>query len=234
MANSVRNMFGLREQELSDEFAIGVLFEKIYNKGRADIVTLDHVSKLTRAEYMPHFTFAVKLSHSADSQAQRQRMSPATRPLLEYVVSDKPDYIIPSLVRAADAVELYREGMKQIWEKRNELVNKGVERHIANYLLPNAVSIRYNESVDLLNFIQKDTKRECLNAQEEIGKITLEQRQDIEKIHPELKGIFGPPCYIRRDIGVKPFCPEGKRYCGVPVWLGGKYSIDEVMKKRKI
>jgi hypothetical protein len=32
------------------------------------------------------------------------------------------------------------------------------------------------------------------------------------------------PCYLRRRAGETPYCPEGDRYCGVPVW---KMGIEE-------
>ena len=28
-----------------------------------------------------------------------------------------------------------------------------------------------------------------------------------------------PPCTLPHAAGVRPTCPEGPRYCGVPVWL---------------
>jgi hypothetical protein len=27
-----------------------------------------------------------------------------------------------------------------------------------------------------------------------------------------------PPCVVRSEAGQTPKCPEGERYCGVPVW----------------
>jgi len=240
MANSVRDILGLPRSSLSDKEAIRIVIDPSYNTLRGMTLTLDHTTKLSRAGNIPHFTFAVKLSHTADSQAQRQRMSPATRPILENVVGRQPDYIIPSLVKASgdQAVVEYCEGMQRIWGYRNKLIDMNVSPEMANYILPNAVAIRYRENVDLLNFAQKDTKRECLNAQEEIGRITLQQRQDVESVHPELKGMFGPPCYLRHDSGDKPYCPEKDRYCGVPVWRAKdgeeRYSIEKVMAERVI
>ncbi len=203
-----------------------------FNKQRADKLTLDHLQKLGRAKYGASFQFLVKLSHTADSQAQRQRMSPATRPLFERVVGGTPDYITPALVSAVgrEALERYQEGMAKIWDYRNRLVDMGVPREKADYLLPNALALRYTESVDLLNFLQKDEKRECLNAQEEIGRITMEQRADVEMRFPELKGYFGPPCYLRAQAGISPPCPEGALFCGVPVWRGLEKDADGNLK----
>jgi len=27
-----------------------------------------------------------------------------------------------------------------------------------------------------------------------------------------------PPCGIRQMAGTRPYCPEGERFCGIPVW----------------
>ncbi len=236
LAQSIRDMLAIPERKLPDAEAIRLLFDPKINQYQGATLTLDHVEVLTRAQYLPHFTFAVKLSHTADSQAQRQRMSPATRPILSKTITNEPEYITPALIKIAgsQAREIYERGMQEIWDARNKLIDLGVEPRIANYLLPNATTIRYQEMVDLLNFRQKDTKRECLNAQEEIGKITLEQRLEIERVHPELKGIFGPPCVLRARAKQKPICPEGKRFCGIPVWKGEENAIEEVMPRRVI
>jgi thymidylate synthase ThyX len=234
---------------LAHNQALHFLFSPALNKQRAEQLTLDHVQKLSRAKYACHLDFLVKLSHTADSQAQRQRMSPATRPVFDQVVGSKPDYITPVLVNAVGgiAVERYKEGMERLWGYRNKLLEMGVAHEMANYLLPNAVALRYTECVEMLDFLQKDEKRECLNAQEEIGRITLEQRQDVEAAFPELKdeGYFGPPCYLRLQAGINPPCPEGHLFCGVPVWrgldkeeqhrpAGGKFAIEEQQRSRRI
>jgi len=232
MADAVRDVLGVPRRFISDEEAIKLVLDPAYNKLRGEVLTSDHITKLARVKNIPNFTFLVKLSHTADSQAQRQRMSPAARPIFGNVITDDPDYITPNLIKAAgsEAEAKYHSGMEQIWDYRNKLIKLGVPEEFANYLLPNAVAIRYRESVDLLNFMQKDEKRECLNAQSEIAQITVEQRLDIERVHPALKGFFGPPCYLRKSAGITPYCPEGDRYCGVPVWKGLEREADGNLK----
>lgn len=227
-----RNVIG-RQSIYSTKDTFRWLLSPEFNQQRADKLTLDHMQKLSRAKYCASMQFLVKLSHTADSQAQRQRMSPATRPVFERVVGATPDYITPTLVTATgkEAVERYHEGMAMMWSYRNQLIDRGVRQELADYLLPNALALRYTESVDLLNFLQKDEKRECLNAQEEIGRITMEQRNDVETTFPELKGYFGPPCYLRSQAGTSPPCPEGGLFCGVPVWRGIEKDTEGNLKQ---
>ena len=88
----------------------------------------------------------------------------------------------------------------------------------ALYLLPNAFSIRFMESGDLLALHHKWTTRLCYNAQEEIWRASLDEVRAVSEVHPRIGAYLLPPCGLRRDAGVRPICPEGSRYCGVPVW----------------
>jgi len=37
-------------------------------------------------------------------------------------------------------------------------------------------------------------------------------------VHPRIARHILAPCYLRKAAGVKPYCPEGDRFCGVRVW----------------
>jgi hypothetical protein len=54
--------------------------------------------------------------------------------------------------------------MAGLWKRIERLMNEGVPEEFALYLLPNAVSIRFEESGDLLNFHHKWTKRLVLHG----------------------------------------------------------------------
>ncbi|MCH7619848.1 MAG: hypothetical protein IH880_08810 [Candidatus Marinimicrobia bacterium] len=60
--------------------------------------------------------------------------------------------------------------------------------------------------------------RLCYLAQEEIWKASLDEALQITEINPLIGKFLLPPCTLRQIAGTKPFCPEGKRYCGEPVW----------------
>ncbi len=60
--------------------------------------------------------------------------------------------------------------------------------------------------------------RLCYNAQEEIWRASVDEAEQISAVQPRLGRWLQPPCTQRARAGVKPPCPEGNRYCGVPVW----------------
>jgi thymidylate synthase ThyX len=169
--------------------------------------------------YHAHYTFNKKLSHTADSQNQRHRMTPATRPVVSAYLSDEPDYITPELVLQDDAaLRLYDETMARVWERIAHLKRLGVSEEYRAYLLPNAVSIRIVESTDLLNLRHKLEMRLCYNAQEEIWRASLDEAQQVQEVNPAIGRYLLPPCTLRALGSERPICPEGDRYCGVRVW----------------
>jgi thymidylate synthase ThyX len=174
---------------------------------------------MMRALQHANFTFAKKISHTADSQDQRHRMVPGSRPLLTLTDTRSPDYLTPMLIRDNPrALEIYQQAMEEAWAAKNELLDRGVSPEFALYLLPNAKSIRLVETGSLLHLLHKWTMRTCFNAQEEIYQSSLEEVQQVRTAFPALGRYLGPPCFIRAGIST-PICTEGSHFCGVKVWL---------------
>jgi len=219
VANAVREILGKTSSELSDNEAISLAIDPAQNKIFGNSLVLTMHDKISRALYHASYTFKKKLSHTADSQDQRHRMTPASRPVIADHIRSEPDYIIPQLAMMdADAEKLYRETIDRTWDAVNKLLSLNVSKEFASYLLPNAFPIRFTESADLLNLHHKVEMRLCYNAQEEIWQAALDEVEQIKAVHPKLGKFLLPPCTIRMLAGTKPYCPEGKRYCGVPVW----------------
>ncbi len=220
MAQAVRSVLGLTRSQLSVDDAVALVLDPSKNRYLAESLTLTTMSKLSRAMVHPHFTFKKKLSHTADSQDQRHRMVPASRPLLiGQFVSQKADYILPPLIAARpEAESCYRESMEQTWRAIDQLLNLGVSEEFALYLLPNAFPIRFEESGDLLHFHHKWVQRLCYTAQEEIWAASRDEVFQISERFPRIGRYLRAPCWVRAQGQVKPFCPEGDRFCGVAVW----------------
>ncbi len=66
--------------------------------------------------------------------------------------------------------------------------------------------------------------RLCWNAQEEIWRASMDEAEQILASDPRIGRWLLPPCGVRFRSGAKPICPEGDRYCGVPVW---KLTLEE-------
>jgi len=220
VADSVRAVLGLTRAQLSDEAAIDRVLSPRENRYLSEALTLTTLSKATRALSHAHYSFQKKLSHTADSQDQRHRMVPATRPvLLSQFVPGMVDVIIPDLIEAVpEAREKYLACSQRLWTAIETLLDAGVSEEMALYLLPNAFPIRFHESGELLHLHHKWVHRLCYTAQEEIWQSSREEVEQVRRVHPLLARHIQPPCGIRKEAKISPLCPEGPRYCGVPVW----------------
>ena len=219
IAAAYRAVIGASAAESPDAEALDQMLNPARNPYRRETLNVGVHAPMMRPLQHANFTFAKKISHTADSQDQRHRMVPGSRPLLTLADTRAPDYVTPMLIRQNPrALEIYERAMQEAWDAKNELLDRGVPPQFALYLLPNAKSIRLVESGSLLHLLHKWTMRTCFNAQEEIFQASMDEIAQLREVHPELARYIGPPCHLRAGI-TTPICTEGSHFCGVKVWL---------------
>lgn len=220
VAGAVRQMLGLTTDQMTDDDAVARVLDPALNPYLGETLRLHTTAKLTRALHHAQYTFHKKLSHTADSQDQRHRMTPASRPVLATQVNlGLPDVVVPALMtRAPAATERYLALMTDVWKAMNRLRDQGADASSWTYLLPNGFPVRFTESGDLAHLHHKWTSRLCFTAQEEIWRASVDEVTQLAKVHPRLGRWLLPPCGLRQRANITPYCPEGTRYCGVPVW----------------
>jgi thymidylate synthase ThyX len=219
LAQSVREVLGLARAQLDDDAAIALVLDPARNRYLGESLNLTSMSKLTRCLVHPSYTFIKRLSHAADSQDQRHRATPASRPCLPAYLGDDPDAVVPVLVASDDLIRRrYEESLAATWEGIAAVRRLGAPDEFAAYLLPNAVALRFTESADLSGLWHKLEMRLCYNAQEEIWQASVDEARQIAAVEPRIGQHLLPPCTVRLRAGTRPICPEGKRFCGVRVW----------------
>jgi flavin-dependent thymidylate synthase len=139
-------------------------------------------------------TLNYELSLSAHAQNQRHRTSKFNTNLIK-------KYYIPDELKNNQIYLKFLEENREILKSTKN-----------NYLYLNANLIEINEFVDNLSFEKKAENRLCLNAQTEIREVTTE-------LVKNKNSSAVPPCVPRDRNKIRPFCPEGDRYCGIPVWM---------------
>ncbi|MBI2188017.1 MAG: FAD-dependent thymidylate synthase [Acidobacteria bacterium] len=218
VAEAVRSVFGLEPSQMSDDEALDRAMNPALNQYRLDVLNVSYHSPLMRALHHATYVFEKRLSHTADSQDQRHRMVPASRPLMTFADTSEPDYIMPRLIAANPRVRaVYECAMREAWAAKNRLLELGVPLEFALYVLPNAKTLRFIESGSLLALLHKWTLRTCFNAQEEIYLASMDEIAQVRAVHPRIGRHIGPPCVIRNGL-ISPRCTEGSHFCGVPVW----------------
>ncbi len=218
VADAVRATFGLTATGMSSDDALARVLDPARNAYRLDVLNVSHHSPLMRALHHAAYVFEKRLSHTADSQDQRHRMVPASRPMMTFGDTRQPDVVTPRLiVKNPRAAAVFADAMRESWAAKNRLLELGVPLEHALYVLPNAKALRFVESGSLLALLHKWTLRTCFNAQEEIYLASMDEIAQVNEVHPRLGRHLGPPCVVRNGL-VSPRCTEGSHFCGVPVW----------------
>ena len=218
VARAVRATAGAEAAAMSDDDAIARVMDPARNRYRLDTLDVSYHSPLMRALQHPSYTFAKRISHAADSQNQRHRMVPASRPMLTFAATREPDFVTPRLLAGhPEARAVFADSMRAAWAAKNRLLALGVPVEFAAYVLPNAAAVRLIESGPLISLVHKWTQRTCFNAQEEIYDASMDELAQVRAVHPALARHIGPPCVVRNGL-VSPRCTEGSHFCGVPVW----------------
>jgi thymidylate synthase ThyX len=229
LARATRVVLGLTAKELSTEAAIALVLDPQSNTNLADTINLASLDRLSQILHHVHFTFQKKISHTADSQDQRHRTVLSSRPMLALHYNGKPDFITPyGITQSQEAMEVFSRTMEKSFSAVNALLNAGVKPEYAFYLLPNALSIRMVSTGDLHSLQHKWRLRACYNAQEEIFRATIDEVNQVSEIAPQLAMHLRAPCYVRLRAGRKPYCPEGDKFCGMPVW---KFALNQYERK---
>ena len=217
-AEAVRTVLGQDRTALSDDDAIERALSPAFNAYRLEPLDLAPYSPLSRVSHHAHYTFLKKLSHTADSQDQRHRMTPASRPMLTLTHTETSDVVVPPLIAAnREARAVFEESVGKSWAAKERLLTMGVSDEVAVYVLPNATALRFHESGSLMYLAHKWVMRTCLNAQEEIYRASMDELEQVRAVHPRLARHMGPPCVLRRGR-ITPTCTEGEHFCGIPVW----------------
>jgi len=171
--------------------------------------------------------FNLKLSLSADAQNQRHRTAYGLRPKLNTLIKKEyykntENYYIPDIFnKSEEAMNIFKDSINM----SIDFIEKERKDFVKPYLLLNAFEIPIIEVNSGLDLIHKMGKRLCLNAQEEIIKLSwcmLAEIRNNKKLS-KFADLLAPPCVHRFNKKITPICPEGPRFCGVKEWKNKVY-----------
>jgi thymidylate synthase ThyX len=247
IAQSAREVMGVTNEVLSDDEALEWVCSPVKNSYMNDTLNSWDMSPLMRTLNHAQYTFKKRMTHTGDSQEQRHRTTPGSKPLLRLCHTLTPDYLTPPMFeKNEEAKKIYDDVIAEMWHTKNQLIAMGVSSESACYILPNAVTIRYTQSGSLLHFMHKWRLRSCFLAQLEIYNCAVDELMQVREVHPRLGRYLGPPCFTRYQGGVGHVtpsrmkevmmdgsrthrsldlatlegpCPEGPRWCGINVWM---------------
>ncbi|MFZ5366229.1 MAG: FAD-dependent thymidylate synthase [Patescibacteria group bacterium] len=232
LANAVRNVLGTPKRYLSDSEALKRLMDPAKNPLLADVYEVGIMDPLTSCLREVSVRFATRLSHTADSQRQRQRRTPGATPSIKAMYDGKADYITPLIIRENEDLRgEYDATMEKIYRNVAKCLEVGIPKEWALLLLPNAHALRLVETGDLLDWLHRFKDRLCYRAQEEIFFISVKQTEQIIPVLPEAREMILAKCGVRQGARMRPRCPEEEGWCGQPVY---NLQIEDYKKNRLI
>ncbi|MFN8590167.1 MAG: FAD-dependent thymidylate synthase [Thermomicrobiales bacterium] len=232
MADAVRAVLGVPRATMPDDAALAQVLDPVQNPYLGHPLFLGMHSKLMQTMSHVQFTWAKRISMAEDAQNQRHRGTVGSRPALLAWQSREPDVILPWAIRQNPAAQAeYDTTIRALSEARATLLDRGAPPEAAMYLLPNAQRIRFVESGTLQDYYWKWVKRLCFDAQREIFETAVDEVSQVREVFPTIgRYVDGPPCVMRSRSGTAPVCPEGERYCGIPVWRN--YAFEALESRR--
>jgi len=168
--------------------------------------------ELTLKELLPHigYTFAVeKISRACSHQLVRHRVASFSQQSQRYVTVKRltEKVVTPPSVEAADE-PVFLELVKKASEAYQRLVDNGVPKEDARFVLPNAAETSLLMTMDGQSLFHFLGLRCCNRAQWEIRALADAMLGEVKAAEPDVFSEAGPYCY---QLG---YCPEGRFCCG--------------------
>ena len=184
-------------EKMTDE-QVEKLVDKIIQMGHAS--TMEHVS----------FTFGIEgVSRVLTHQLVRHRLASYSQQSQRYVAEHDFEYILPpSIAERPEASERFKALMENIQQAYNDLVESGVPKEDARYVLANATETKIVVTMNARSLMHFFNLRCCNRAQWEIRELAYKMLAEAKAVAPLLFKNAGASCVATGH------CPEGAMTCG--------------------
>lgn len=168
-----------------------------------------HLYKNGHLSVMEHiyFTFKIEgISRACSHQLVRHRHCSFTQRSQRYCTEISREVVVPPSVNEEFGFPEYMDSILYAGSKYHELIDMGVPKEDARYLLPNASTTDLYLSCNLRELIHIANERLCIKAQWEIRELV---KQMVALIDSQLHFMLVPKCKSGRIICNSP-CGESK------------------------
>ena len=179
-------------------------------------------SEIPESEFMAHlsFTFAVEgISRACSHQLIRHRVASFSQQSQRYIqVKRLREHVVtpPTITeKASDEFTSFVEAASEVYTK---LVDEGVPREDARFVLPNATETSLLVTMDGRCLMHFFGLRLCNRAQWEVREMAEEMLRQARVVESELFRMAGPYCI---QLGE---CPEGRFSCGKSMDMKTRYG----------
>ena len=139
-----------------------------------------------------YFTFKIEgISRACSHQLVRHRHCSFTQRSQRYCDENVVSFVQPKTVTENDDTDLFEYAIGQTTRYYNTLVNRGIPKEDARYVLPNAWTTSLYLSCNLRELIHICNERLCSKAQWEIRQLVQEM---VSLVDPTLSFMLVPKC----------------------------------------
>jgi thymidylate synthase (FAD) len=183
------------------------IFEKIDPNTAKEIIK--RVTDYGHGSVIEHASFAFSVegvSRAMTHQLVRHRIASYTQQSQRYVRYDTlKNYVVPpSIANNVDAKKEFDEALKKISETYQNLLQAGIAKEDARFILPNAAKTNIIVTMNARELRHFFNVRCCARAQWEMREVANEMLRQVKKATPALFENAGPTCV---ELG---YCSEGK------------------------
>jgi len=184
---------------------------------------LDRVGEISDAELLSHlaYVFAVEgISRVCSHQLVRHRVASYSQQSQRYVEVERlGEYVVIPKTIEERGREIFDALMEEASRTYKRLIELGVPREDARFVLPNATETHMMVTMDGRSLLHFFGLRCCLRAQWEIRELADKMLREVRRVEPQLFRRAGPYCY---QLG---YCPEGRFTCGRMEEVKKRYSL---------
>lgn len=166
--------------------------------------------ELETDQLLPHlnYTFAIeKISRACSHQLVRHRIASFSQQSQRYItvkrLSEK--IVVPPSIGSNTEYESLIDSASETYQK---LVESGVPKEDARFVLPNAAETSLLLTMEGKSLIHFLGLRTCNRAQWEVRELADMMLEQLRGVEPSIFNRAGPYCY---QLG---YCPEGRHTCG--------------------
>ena len=183
------------------------------------LVSIGHESPIEHVS----FTFGIEgISRACSHQLVRHRLASYSMKSQRYVSEAQFDFITPPLIESdPDLNAMYFEYMMRTQQFYDYLVNHGIPKEDARFILPNACETKIVVTMNARSLFNFFKHRCCERSQWEIQAVANEMLRLCKGVAPQIFKYAGPSCVM---LGK---CPEGKMSCGKANEMKEKYRTKE-------
>ncbi len=178
---------------------VGKFIEKLLSLGHNSV--FEHAS----------FTFAIEgISRVTTHELVRHRLASYSQQSQRYIEEKQIfDYITPKSIEDNDGMKAkYEAFMSASYDLYNELIQNGVAKEDARFVLPNAKEAKIIVSMNARELMHFFNLRMCARAQWEIRQMAGKMCKLAKEVAPSIFSKAGASC---DTLG---YCPEGAMCCG--------------------